>query len=87
MKAGPWKCRSVDAEENQLQVFPPRPQPLEIANGAISTFPPPRRCRFEKWKSKPRISTSDRLDFALKTKRKETLAAGRCAPGFRLILE
>ena len=23
--------------------FPPRPQPLEIANCAISTFPPPRR--------------------------------------------
>jgi hypothetical protein len=34
--------------------FPPRPQPLEIANCAIPTFPQPRR-RAEKWKTKKHV--------------------------------
>jgi len=51
--------------------FPPRPQALEIAEGAIPTFPPPRLfslswikqtgknlvCAVEKWKSKGTIPT------------------------------
>src|SRR5947209_11431638 len=36
--------------------FPRFPQPLEIANDAIPTFPQPRRGA-EKWKTKPRFPT------------------------------
>ncbi len=35
--------------------FPPRPQPLEIANDAIPTFPQPRRGA-EKWKNEKHVS-------------------------------
>ena len=31
MKGGPWKCRAVDAEENQKQVFHRAHSTLEIA--------------------------------------------------------
>ena len=35
--------RAMENEENQKQVFHRFPLPLEIAKGAISTFPQPRR--------------------------------------------
>jgi hypothetical protein len=52
--------------------FPPRPQPLEIANNAIPTFPQLLR-GVEKWKTKNRFPTFPLVVFALKPKpRKET---------------
>jgi hypothetical protein len=77
----------MDAEENQRQVFLPRPQPLEIAKGAIPTFPPPRRqSRMEKWKSKSRIPTFAPARFPyFQNQKKGDPAAGRFAPASRLI--
>jgi hypothetical protein len=46
----------MENEENQKQVSHRFPQPLEIANDAITTFPQPRRGA-EKWKTKPRFPT------------------------------
>src|ERR1700737_2145778 len=46
----------MENEENQKQVSHRFPQPLEIANDAIPTFPQPRRGA-EKWKTKPRFPT------------------------------
>jgi hypothetical protein len=67
--------------------FPPRPQPLEIAKGAIPTFPPPR-LGVEKWKTKSRFPTFPLVVFILKTKpQKGGLAADRFAHAFRLILQ
>ena len=42
-KATLWKWRAVENEENQTAVFQRFPPPLEIAEGAISTFPQGRR--------------------------------------------
>src|ERR1700736_4431013 len=46
----------MENEENQKRVSHRFPQPLEIANDAIPTFPQPRRGA-EKWKTKPRFPT------------------------------
>ena len=72
-RTGLWKWRAMENEENQKQVFHRFPQPLEIAKGAISTFPQParlgspiqkgkhkKRRTVEKWKSKSRIPTFPR---------------------------
>ena len=60
--------------------FPPRPQPLEIANNAIPTFPQPRRGA-EKWKTKSTFPTFPLAVFAfVKTRQKGGLAADRFAP-------
>src|SRR5207248_6659395 len=46
----------MENEENQKPVSHRFPQPLEIANDAIPTFPQPRRGA-EKWKTQPRFPT------------------------------
>lgn len=66
--------------------FPPRPQTLEIANGAISTFPRPRRCG-----GKVEIQNQDfhfpTYGFFLsQTETERSLVADRFAPALRLIL-
>jgi hypothetical protein len=65
--------------------FPPRPQPLEIANNAIPTFPQPRRGA-EKWKTKSTFPTFPLAVFSSQTNQKGGLAADRFAPASRLIL-
>src|ERR1700694_5114057 len=65
--------------------FPPRPQPLEIANNAIPTFPQPRRGA-EKWKTKSTFPTFPLAVFSSQTNQKGGLAADRFAPTSRLIL-
>src|SRR5207248_10949140 len=46
----------MESEENQKPVSHRFPQPLEIANDAIPTFPQPRRGA-EKWKTKTQVPT------------------------------
>lgn len=59
------------AVENQRQVSHRRPQPLEIAEGAIPTFPQPRRGA-EKWKTKSTFPTFPLAVLKVKTEsRKE----------------
>src|SRR6202790_2091746 len=55
--------------------FPPRPQPLEIANNAIPTFPQPL-LRVEKWKTKSRFPTFPLVVFALKLNRERKPSGG-----------
>jgi hypothetical protein len=60
--------------------FPPRPQPLEIANDAIPTFPQPRRGA-EKWKTKSTFLTFPLTVLLVVSKtQKGGLAADRFAP-------
>ena len=66
------KCRAMDAEENQRQVSLRAPPPLEIADGAIPTFPPTAT---RPWKSgKPKagfpLSRSTVCDLEFKTERR-----------------
>src|SRR5260370_13673767 len=72
---GPWKCRSDGQRGKPKAGFPRCPQPLEIANGAISTFPPPRR-RVEKWKPKSRFPSFPLVAFLSQTKTKERRPGG-----------
>ena len=65
--------------------FPPRPQPLGIAEDAIPTFPPPRRGA-EKWKTKGTFPTFPLAGLGFQRTQKGDLAADRFAPAFRLIL-
>ncbi len=70
----------MDAVENQRQVSPLRPQPLEIANDAIPTFPQPRR-EAEKWKNEQHVSHFPAHGFVFVSKtQKGGLAADRFAP-------
>ena len=76
----------MDNEENQKQVSHRCPQPLEIARGAIPTFPPPR-LRVEKWKTKNRFPTFPLVALLSQNQiKKGNPAADRFAPAFRLIL-
>ena len=56
--------------------FPPRPQSLEIAHDAISTFPQSRRGA-EKWKTKTTFPTFPLAVYISKTERSP---GGRFAP-------
>ena len=87
MKEGPWKCRSDGQRGKPKPGFPRCPQPLEITQDVISTFPPPR-LGVEKWKTKSRFPTFPLVVLYPshnKTK-KGGPAADRFAPAFRLIL-
>jgi hypothetical protein len=66
--------------------FPPRPQTLEIANGAIPTFPRPRRAdgKVEIQKQDSHFPTGAALSSSQSKER--SLAADRFAPASRLIL-
>ena len=55
--------------------FPPRPQPLEIANNAISTFPQPL-LGVEKWKTKSKFPTFPLVVFALKPNQERKPSGG-----------
>jgi hypothetical protein len=55
--------------------FPPRPQPLEIANNAIPTFPQPL-LGVEKWKTKSRFPTFPLVVFALKSNQERKPSGG-----------
>ena len=68
----PWKCRAVENGENQTQVSPRFPPPLEIAT-AIPTFPQRRPLSF---------FSSDRTRKT--TQRSPKLRPSRLQP-FRLI--
>src|SRR6266849_3317831 len=77
----------VDTEGNLPLVSLRVHQPLEIAKGAIPTFPPPRRR--SRWKSgnpKAGFPLSHRPEDVYRKQEKGGLAADRCAPAFRLIL-
>jgi hypothetical protein len=75
----------MDAEENHKQVFLRAHSPLEIANGAISTFPPPP-LGVEKWKTKTGFPLSHSLFVCLKTNQKGARRRSLRSPAFRLIL-
>src|ERR1700686_5155017 len=84
---GPWKCRSDGQRGKPKPGFPRCPQPLEITQDVISTFPP-SRLGVEKWKTKSRFPTFPLVVLYPshnKTK-KGGPAADRFAPVFRLIL-
>src|SRR5450432_198746 len=55
--------------------FPPRPQPLEIANNAIPTFPQPL-LRVEKWKTKSRFPTFPLVVFAVQPNQERRPSGG-----------
>src|SRR5450755_4730401 len=55
--------------------FPPRPQPLEIANNAIPTFPQPL-LRVEKWKTKSRFPTFPLVVFAVQPNQERKPSGG-----------
>jgi hypothetical protein len=75
----------MDAEENHKQVFLRAHSPLEIANGAISTFPPPP-LGAEKWKTKTGFPLSHSLFVCLKTNQKGARRRSLRSPAFMLIL-
>jgi hypothetical protein len=80
------KCRAMDAEENQRQVSLRAPPPLGIADGAIPTFPPPRRGR-GKVESQRQASHFPTVRFVISnSKQKGGPAAGRFATASKLIL-
>jgi hypothetical protein len=84
---GPWKCRSDGQRGKPKPGFPRCPQPLEITQDVISTFPP-SRLGVEKWKTKSRFPTFPLVVLYLfqNQTKKGGLAADRFAPAFRLIL-
>src|SRR5450755_162492 len=55
--------------------FPPRPQPLEIANNAIPTFPQPL-LGVEKWKTKSRFPTFPLVVFAVQPNQERKPSGG-----------
>ena len=66
--------------------FPPRPQPLEIAEAAIPTFPPPRRA-MEKWKAqKQAFPLFHSPDFICLTDLRKEARRRSFAPPSRLIV-
>jgi len=71
---GPWTQRKTKSRS------PLRPQPLEIAEDAISTFPPPRRCPWKSGNPRAGFPLFHRLDFSLSKQLQGGLAAGRYAP-------
>jgi hypothetical protein len=87
MKEGPWKCRSDGQRGKPKPGFPRCPQPLEITQNVIPTFPPPR-LGVENWKTKSRFPTFPLVVLYLSQNqtKKGGLAADRFAPAFRLIL-
>jgi hypothetical protein len=87
MKQGPWKCRSDGQRGKPKPGFPRCPQPLEITQNVIPTFPPPR-LGVGKWKTKSRFPTFPLVVLYLSQNqtKKGGLAADRFAPAFRLIL-
>jgi hypothetical protein len=56
MNTGPWKCRTVDAEENQKQVSLCAPSAWKSQKARFPHSHGPGE-PVEKWKSKSRIST------------------------------
>src|SRR6202049_2433899 len=64
-REGLWKCRPGGRRGKPKAGFPPRPQSLEIANGAIPTFPQPRD--EEQWKTKSTFPTVPLAVYTLQT--------------------
>jgi hypothetical protein len=68
MNTGPWKCRTVDAEENQKQVSLCAPSAWKSQKARFPHSHGPGE-PVEKWKSKSRISTFPSRLFVLSQKK------------------